>query len=107
MFKALGPPSLSRSEECRSLASCAETACLDKPQGKLPNVLDGVAVHELLQVRGHIGKLKVTTALDLPRDILGHILRPTLCRVEGNHPDRPLVLTGKEVLNHRFEVGGL
>jgi hypothetical protein len=41
---------------------------------------------------------------DLAGNILSDVARPTLCRVEGNHADWPLVLTAYDVLNDSLSL---
>src|SRR5581483_4460075 len=41
------------------------------------------------------------------RDLLRYVPRQSLCHVEGDHPNRHVVLAFKEVLDDRLSVGAL
>jgi hypothetical protein len=71
------------------------------------NVLSGVAIDKFLQIRGNVGQLQIAAMLDFAGDVFGDVLRPALCGVEGDDPDRVAVLASHQVGDDGLEVRGL
>jgi hypothetical protein len=58
-------------------------------------VADLVALDKILNARRHVAHLKIATAAQLLGDLGRYVLRPALCSIEGNNPDRVFVLAGE------------
>jgi hypothetical protein len=66
-----------------------------------------IAIHEILQEECNIKLLPIATLAQLIGDIGANVLRPVLGGVEGNHPDRALILTGQKVENNGLSTAAL
>jgi hypothetical protein len=66
-----------------------------------------VSLDEVFKGKWHIPKLKIAAMAQLVRYISGYILRPMFGSVEGDDPNRVLVLTLKQIGDHRFQICSL
>ena len=51
--------------------------------------------------------LLITAVTKLVRDFGRDVLRPALCGIEGNNPDRVFVLACEQIGGDRFQIGSL
>jgi hypothetical protein len=68
-----------------------------EPQRKLPRRA-GIELDELREGTGQLSAIKIGASLELRRELVRHVARPTLARVERDHSEWVVKLAAVEVL---------
>ena len=76
-------------------ASFVGTPRLDQPQRKLVPVVPLMALDEVLNAGRHVPQLQIAAPAQLMGNVFRDVLRPAFGCVEGDDPDRVLVLAGR------------
>ena len=66
-----------------------------------------VPFHKISDCIGNFSRLQIATSSQLKGHVLRNILRPALRSVEGNHSNGVVKFSGQQILDDRFQVGGL
>ena len=66
-----------------------------------------VSVDKVLKEERNVALLLIATETKLMRNLGRNILRPALCGIERNDPDRVFVLACEQIGGDRFQIGSL
>jgi hypothetical protein len=66
-----------------------------------------VPLDEIRDRGGQLAHLQIAATAQFAGDVFGNVFRPALGGIKGDDADRIAILAAQQVLNYRFEVGGL